>query len=271
MSQTMSQAYRRPPLEGILPDILAFVLALATMWLLAWKTSDLVWSLWLCGLVFGHIPVLALCVLVMIETIKAIFRKPSIRNMLSLIFLPIGLLVFCFPLWIYCVFHAAHAGFLLTFFPIESLSFDSFMTQWGSPIQLWETVVRHVLPAYGLFLVPALIAERRQVFGVVIRYVKLLRDGEESGLKGLTGRKTKKPGRAKETKDHGESEEESDPFVLGFKSIIRMHLMIFFFAFFHWVNLESFVVFAIVYAVYFFPWKQFTGAQEKESEPGTAG
>jgi hypothetical protein len=34
-----------------------------------------------------------------------------------------------------------------------------------------------------------------------------------------------------------------------------MHLLIFFFAFAHFARLESFAVYAVVYAVYFFPWR----------------
>ncbi len=40
-----------------------------------------------------------------------------------------------------------------------------------------------------------------------------------------------------------------------YRNVIRMHLLIFFFAFVHSVGLESFAVYAVVYAVYFFPWR----------------
>ena len=40
-----------------------------------------------------------------------------------------------------------------------------------------------------------------------------------------------------------------------YKNVIRMHLLIFFFAFAHFAKLESFWVYAAVYAVYFFPWR----------------
>jgi hypothetical protein len=38
-------------------------------------------------------------------------------------------------------------------------------------------------------------------------------------------------------------------------NVIRMHLLIFFFAGASFAGLESFVVYAVVYAVYFFPWR----------------
>jgi hypothetical protein len=40
-----------------------------------------------------------------------------------------------------------------------------------------------------------------------------------------------------------------------YKNVVRMHLLIFFFAFAHFARLENFFVYAVVYAVYFFPWR----------------
>ena len=46
-----------------------------------------------------------------------------------------------------------------------------------------------------------------------------------------------------------------DPMMAPYKDIVRMHLLIFFFAAAHFARLENFVVFAVVYAVCFFPWR----------------
>jgi len=40
-----------------------------------------------------------------------------------------------------------------------------------------------------------------------------------------------------------------------YKNVIRMHVLIFFFAFASFMKLESFLVYAVVYAAYFFPWR----------------
>ncbi len=40
-----------------------------------------------------------------------------------------------------------------------------------------------------------------------------------------------------------------------YKNVVRLHLLIFFFAFAHFAHLESFAIYAVVYAVYFFPWR----------------
>jgi len=48
-----------------------------------------------------------------------------------------------------------------------------------------------------------------------------------------------------------------------YKNVMRMHFLIFFFAFTHFVHLENFAVYAVVYFVYFFPWRLLR--QEKAS------
>ena len=40
-----------------------------------------------------------------------------------------------------------------------------------------------------------------------------------------------------------------------YRNVIRMHMLIFFFFFAHFARLENFAVYAVVYAVYFFPWR----------------
>jgi hypothetical protein len=40
-----------------------------------------------------------------------------------------------------------------------------------------------------------------------------------------------------------------------YRNVIRMHLLIFFFAFAHFARLENFAVYAVVSAGYFFPWR----------------
>jgi hypothetical protein len=40
-----------------------------------------------------------------------------------------------------------------------------------------------------------------------------------------------------------------------YSNVIRLHILIFFFFFAHLARLENFAVYAVVYAVYFFPWR----------------
>jgi hypothetical protein len=52
--------------------------------------------------------------------------------------------------------------------------------------------------------------------------------------------------------------------VLGapYRNVVRMHLLIFFFAFASAMGLDSFGVYAVVFAVYFFPWRTLLGRRE---------
>ena len=40
-----------------------------------------------------------------------------------------------------------------------------------------------------------------------------------------------------------------------YRSVARMHMLIFFFFIAHFARLDNFVVYAVVYAAYFFPWR----------------
>ena len=46
-----------------------------------------------------------------------------------------------------------------------------------------------------------------------------------------------------------------DNMMTSYKNVIRLHLLIFFFAFASFAKLQSFWVYTVVYAVYFFPWR----------------
>ncbi len=48
-----------------------------------------------------------------------------------------------------------------------------------------------------------------------------------------------------------------DLFSRPYVNVVRMHLVIFFVAICHALKFDSFAVYAVVYAVYFFPWSVF--------------
>lgn len=48
-----------------------------------------------------------------------------------------------------------------------------------------------------------------------------------------------------------------------YRNVIRLHLLIFFFAAAHFLKLDNFLVYAVVYAVYFFPWRLLLGTKAK--------
>jgi hypothetical protein len=47
-----------------------------------------------------------------------------------------------------------------------------------------------------------------------------------------------------------------------------MHGLIFFFAFAHFAKLDGFLVYSVVYAVYFFPWRLVRGDRGRRGRPG---
>jgi hypothetical protein len=53
---------------------------------------------------------------------------------------------------------------------------------------------------------------------------------------------------------------KGDAMFAPYKNVVRMHLLLFFFAFAHFAGLDGFLVYAVIYAVYFFPWRLVRGA-----------
>ncbi len=60
-------------------------------------------------------------------------------------------------------------------------------------------------------------------------------------------------------KSSGEGDPMANVMTRPYRNVMRMHLLIFFFAFAHAIELNSFAVYALVYFVYFFPWRELGG------------
>ena len=56
-------------------------------------------------------------------------------------------------------------------------------------------------------------------------------------------------------------------FTAPYVNVMRMHALIFFFAFAHFAKLENFGVYAVVYAVYFFPWRVLKRGRDAQTPP----
>jgi hypothetical protein len=246
----VSQAvYKLPTLGRILPDVLAFAIGLGAAWLLGWKTTDLVWSLWLCSLVLGYLTILSTIGAGVYLGAKVIFHEGFLKANRPLAILAgsaAALFFLAFFSLHFCGFHAGHAIFLSTFFPIEGLPKNVFFDAFMNPFLLWKTVFQHLLLVYGIFLIPAIIAERRNIFAAVAQAVKAAREGIDQQ-------------KVQDFMQSGKGREKSmrDPFTRPYVNVIRMHLLIFFFAFCSILKVESFFVFSVVYFVYFFPWRAF--------------
>jgi len=116
-----------------------------------------------------------------------------------------------------------------------------------NPPLLWWLAFKHLVPLYGLFLIPALITERKNIFAPFLNIWRERKKGESLEIDRAAG-KGKDPMRSAMIKPYA--------------NVIRMHLLIFFFAGAKFFNLDSFMVYAVVYFVYFFPWNEFRKKKE---------
>lgn len=223
---------------GAWPDALAFAGGLALAWFGRWETKDLVWSLWLSSLLVGYAMIVwsifrpaAFTVTKAWGDRKEILDKaPGTVAVVGGAYLMGGLFMLAFFTVHFGMFHFVHSVFLNGFFPVEpGLKGPGAALYW------------QVLTAYWPFVLVAAVAER-QAF-------RLEPQPEEppdtavtvAAIAARKARKAKKGG--------------MDGMMAPYRNVIRLHLLIFFFAFASFAKLDSFLVYAVVYAVYFFPWR----------------
>ena len=217
--------------SGAWIDGLAFVGGLALAWFGEWETGDLVWSLWLSSLVVGY----ALIVWNLSRPLRAFgvtVANDAERDRRWIgggLALGIGLL---FGLAFFTVhfggFHFVHSVFLANFFPVT----PGVAGAGGFPdLAAYVEVFRR----YWIFLPVAFLAER----------AAFVADSASKPDVSVTAeaidRRKRKAGRT--------------GMMAPYANVVRMHLLIFFFAAAHFAKLENFAVYTVVYAVYFFPWR----------------
>jgi hypothetical protein len=228
------------------PDAVAFVTVLALAWWLRASATDLVWSLWLSSLVVGYAIILwaifrpALTVAVLAWRDRALVEQAIESDpRTTLLVAGIGLLVGVFLVAFFTVhfvgFHYVHAQFLSGFFPMNGAP-DGFH---GPSPRGWD-LFGEALRRYWVFLPTAFLAERAAFVsrpapaGPVDVSVTPQAIAARKAIAGLM------PGSV---------------MMLPYQKVVRMHLLIFFFAFAHFAGLDNFAVYAVVYGVYFFPWR----------------
>ncbi len=252
--------HRPNPWRAVLPDLAAFALGLGLAYALAWQTADLVWSLWLGSLVIGYLTILTTLGSAGLTWLR-LCRHPDLtaghRAPLALGGILAGLFTLAFFSVHFCGFHAGHSVFLNSFFPLEGAPKDGFGRAFVNPPLLWLMAWRHLVRPYGLFLIPAILTERDAILGPILRAWRTPLDATSPAPGALqppgTARATTPPDEAPRRKPAPQGLNEA--MVRPYANVIRMHLLIFFFAFCHAVKLDSFIVYAVVYAVYFFPWR----------------
>ena len=224
------------------PDGLAFVGGLAVAGFSGWNTTDLVWSLWLASLVVGFASILwslfspGILVGVAAGRDGAFARSQSAGAVLITVgTLWSGALVMAaFFAVHFGLFHYVHSVFLQTFFPMVAAG--------GANLQPSAELYRTVAGNYWAFLPVAFLAERA-AFSLTPSATP---DPPDTSVKAadIAARKARNRERGGMTGVMGP-----------YKNVVRLHLLIFFFAFAKFAALENFFVYAVVYATYFFPWR----------------
>jgi len=133
------------------------------------------------------------------------------------------------------------------FFPLEGLPKGGFGDAFMNPPLLWMLVLEHLIEPYGVFLIPALIAERRYVFRPLIKAIDAVNERRAAVL---TLAENMAMSAGKHRNFIGDA--MGRPYI----NVVRMHLLIVFFGFCHALEIDSFAVFSVVYFVYFFPWRE---------------
>jgi hypothetical protein len=246
----MNADNEKPWYLRVLPDFLAFTIGLGLAWHLKWETKDLVWSLWLCSLVLGYLTLLSALAggaWFGLSMLRHSDFKPKHRKVAILAGTGFGLFFLAFFSLHFCGFHAGHSVFLNLFFPIEGMPRDGFGAAFMNPPLLWALTFSHLMLPYGIFLLPALIAERKYVFKLLFRAATAVREGTEAS-EFMQSAAAKKSGK----KNNPIGEAMGRPYL----NVMRMHLLIFFFAGAHFLKIDSFLIYAVVYSVYFFPWAE---------------
>ncbi|QBG48899.1 hypothetical protein EGM51_16375 [Verrucomicrobia bacterium S94] len=234
----------------IIPDLLAFAIGLAAAYFLRWETGDLVWSLWFCSLMVGYLTILVtigsgIYIGLHMMTHREFERKYRIPAILG--GGAVALFFIAFFSFHFCGFHAGHSAFLASFFPVPGMPEGGFSGFFMNPFGLLTGAFSTLLPIYGVFLIPALIAERKNLLKPVAGAMNIVQKTQ-----GITDIKALRKNGASESRKKSGAD-----FMIGpYKNVIRMHLLIFFFAGAHFMKLDHFAVYAVVYAVYFFPWRE---------------
>jgi hypothetical protein len=207
------------------PDAVGFVSVLALAWWMRASATDLVWSLWLSSLVVGYAIILsaifrpALIVAVLAWRDRATVEQAVATDPRSaLLIAGVGL---AGGVFVICFFTVHFVGFHYVHAQLLSgfLPMNGSLGRFQLPSPQGWALFGEALRRYWVFLPAAFLAERAAFRGE-------LPEGMKGGV-----------------------------MMLPYVKVVRMHLLIFFFAFAHAVGLDNFAVYAVVYAVYFFPWR----------------
>jgi hypothetical protein len=207
------------------PDTLAFALGLGLACWEGWHTTDLVWSLWLSSLCVGYAIIVVTIFRPVFQIVTMSTQGPAAgAAAVDVVVLAGGLVALAFFTVHFGLFHLVHSMILNSFFPIGNTR--------GFP---GRAVYAEVFRRYWPFALVAAVAERAAFRAppkappdTAVMPEAIARRGAQAANSGLMS---------------------------PYKNVMRMHFLIFFFAFAHFAHLENFAVYAVVYFAYFFPWR----------------
>ena len=215
-----------------LPDLAAFGIGLGLTWAFHWQVRDLVWSLWLSSLVIGYATIV-LTILRGAAELTAAGREAG--GPAPGWFKGVTVLGALFLLAFFTVhfggFHFVHSVFLNLFFPVHGDgTFVGFRGRGYAGHDVFPNwrLYLEVLGRYWPFLIATVIAERHNLLG------------------------------APRTLD----------FKQPYRSVMRLHGLIFFFFFAAILRLDSLLVYFVVFAVYFFPFRILRRTVKAPAQPG---
>lgn len=216
-----------------LPDALAFAVGIAVSWFAGWSASDLIWSLWLSSFVVGYAmivwtigqPATALAALAWRTRNDAGCSPRTLMVFLTLIAVGASFMLGFFTLH-FGGFHYVHSQLLLGFFPIEAPGMAN--PGWGD-----KSFYLEVFRRYWIFLPSAFLSHRAAFLRAPLTIDR------DRWMKSFAG----------------SGKKNRDFFMEPYRNVLRMHGLLFFFFLAHFTGLDSFAVYAVVYAVYFFPWR----------------
>lgn len=207
-------------------DVAAFGAGLGLAWYFRWETRDLVWSLWLSSLVVGY----SMILWSLFTPAVALAREGHGDK--AALAVAGGVVLLAFFTFHFGMFHFVHSVFLNSFFPVGPK-----VTGLGV-----FGLYGEVLARYWWFVPAALVAERQ-----AFRITPLPPEPPATSVKAadIAARKLRQS-------RLGIGGGVMRPYV----NVVRLHLLIFFFAAAHFAKFDHFAVYAVVYAVYFFPWRR---------------
>ncbi|MDB4879700.1 MAG: hypothetical protein JWL60_1146 [Gemmatimonadetes bacterium] len=226
-------------------DVVAFAAGLAVAWMLQWRATDLVWSLWLSSLVVGCLTILWQASAFPRQLVGRLQRDPSglaaavdrrgrcTVLLVATIAAAVMLGVAAFMTLHFVGFHYVHASFLGMLFPLDGLAPVS-------GLRHFPTTVGEVFQRYWPFLPSAFIAQRVAFAG----RSDASRDDGSVTASAIARRKARNL---------------LGDFASPYRNVVRMHLLIFVFIAAHAAGITNFAVYALVYAAYYFPWRSLPG------------